>query len=165
MTTVAPKIHALHGLEEQTEHVQHKTLTGAAAEALAKRKEVFRDYENSKYIDRVRHTYKLNHEQQTYDFVQQKKKQILGLARVQMTVWEAAEMLDKLVDESDPDTGHGQIDHLLQTAVRTPIVYSSRRRLCRRSSRTLCSSIFLNFCSSIRWLRTRTFCVVLGGAA
>ena len=29
---------------------------------------------------------------------------------------EAAELLDKLVDESDPDTNHGQIEHLLQTA-------------------------------------------------
>jgi inositol oxygenase len=33
-----------------------------------------------------------------------------------MSVWEALEMLNTLVDESDPDTSVGQIEHLLQTA-------------------------------------------------
>lgn len=33
-----------------------------------------------------------------------------------MTIWEAMELLEKLVDESDPDTSVGQIEHLLQTA-------------------------------------------------
>lgn len=33
-----------------------------------------------------------------------------------MTVWEAMELLNELVDESDPDTSVGQIEHLLQTA-------------------------------------------------
>lgn len=36
--------------------------------------------------------------------------------RARMTVWEAIELLDELVDESDPDTSVGQIEHLLQTA-------------------------------------------------
>jgi len=33
-----------------------------------------------------------------------------------MSIWEAAEMLDQLIDESDPDTESAQIVHLLQTA-------------------------------------------------
>jgi inositol oxygenase len=33
-----------------------------------------------------------------------------------MSVWKAMEMLDTLIDESDPDTSLGQIQHLLQTA-------------------------------------------------
>jgi len=111
-----PILHDLHGLKEQTTHVQKVTLTGAAAKALEQRTEVFRDYENSKFIDRVRANYLLNHTNQTFDFVMEKKKQVLGLTRAKMTIWEAAELLDKLVDESDPDTGFGQIDHLLQTA-------------------------------------------------
>jgi inositol oxygenase len=118
-------IHDLHGLAETTDHVQKKTLTGAAAKALEERKEVFRDYENSKFIDRVRANYLLNHTSQTFDFVMDKKKQVLGLNRAKMTIWcvglchspvvfdrahrEAAELLDKLVDESDPDTGFGQV--------------------------------------------------------
>ena len=33
-----------------------------------------------------------------------------------MGIWQAMEMLNTLVDESDPDTSVGQIEHLLQTA-------------------------------------------------
>src|SRR5687767_15533890 len=33
-----------------------------------------------------------------------------------MTVWEAMEFLDTLVDDSDPDTQMSQMQHLLQTA-------------------------------------------------
>ena len=33
-----------------------------------------------------------------------------------MTIWEAMEMLNTLIDESDPDTSLGQIEHLLQAA-------------------------------------------------
>ena len=33
-----------------------------------------------------------------------------------MTIWEAIEKLDTLIDESDPDTSLSQIQHLLQTA-------------------------------------------------
>lgn len=35
---------------------------------------------------------------------------------MRMTVWAALELLNELVDESDPDTSVGQIEHLLQTA-------------------------------------------------
>ena len=33
-----------------------------------------------------------------------------------MSIWDAMEMLNTLIDESDPDTSVGQIEHLLQTA-------------------------------------------------
>jgi inositol oxygenase len=33
-----------------------------------------------------------------------------------MGIWEAAEYLNKLVDDSDPDTDMSQLEHLLQTA-------------------------------------------------
>jgi len=36
--------------------------------------------------------------------------------RVRMSVWEAIEKLNTLIDDSDPDTSLTQIDHLLQTA-------------------------------------------------
>jgi inositol oxygenase len=41
---------------------------------------------------------------------------VLGKVNARMSVWEALEMLNTLVDESDPDTSVGQIEHLLQTA-------------------------------------------------
>jgi inositol oxygenase len=53
---------------------------------------------------------------QSYDFSQAKRKEFLSLNRRQMSVWEALEFLNTLVDDSDPDTDLSQLDHLLQTA-------------------------------------------------
>ena len=60
--------------------------------------------------------YRLNHEFQTMDYVMGKEKQYFGLTRGKKTVWEAAEYLNTLVDDSDPDTDLTQIEHLLQTS-------------------------------------------------
>lgn len=60
--------------------------------------------------------YRLNHQFQTMDFVRQKREQYLPLRQRHMSVWEAMEFLNTLVDESDPDTDLSQIEHLLQTS-------------------------------------------------
>ena len=60
--------------------------------------------------------YRLNHANQTLDFVLAKKKEYLGLNIGKKTVWEAAEFLNTLVDDSDPDTDLSQVEHLLQTS-------------------------------------------------
>src|SRR5271154_6651812 len=60
--------------------------------------------------------YRLNHANQTLDFVLGKKKEYLGLNIGKKTVWEAAEFLNTLVDDSDPDTDLSQVEHLLQTS-------------------------------------------------
>lgn len=75
----------------------------------------FRDYE-SEQRPTVREFYRLNHKNQTYAFVQSKRREFLGLNRRQMGIWEAMEFLNTLVDDSDPDTELTQIEHLLQTA-------------------------------------------------
>jgi inositol oxygenase len=64
----------------------------------------------------VKEFYRLNHRHQTLDFVLAKKAEYLTLNRRTMTVWEALEYLDTLVDDSDPDLDLTQIDHALQTA-------------------------------------------------
>ena len=64
----------------------------------------------------VKDFYRLNHRYQTLDFVLSKKADYLQLNRRTMTVWEALEYLDTLVDDSDPDLDLTQIDHALQTA-------------------------------------------------
>ncbi len=46
----------------------------------------------------------------------QKRQQYLSLQQKRMSVWEAMEYLNTLVDDSDPDTDLSQIEHLLQTA-------------------------------------------------
>ncbi|QEF98378.1 hypothetical protein Mal15_24300 [Stieleria maiorica] len=77
--------------------------------------EEFRNYgEDTK--PGVREFYRLNHRYQTFEFVQKKREQFLPLRHRKMTVWEAMEFLNQLVDESDPDTDLSQIEHLMQTA-------------------------------------------------
>ena len=80
-----------------------------------KRKEEFRDYSTT-VRPAVREFYRLNHRYQTFDFVQEKKKQFLPLRQKRMGIWEAMEFLNTLVDDSDPDTQLTQIEHLLQVA-------------------------------------------------
>jgi inositol oxygenase len=60
--------------------------------------------------------YRLNHENMTLDYVLRKEKQYFGLDKGEKTIWEAAEFLNTLVDDSDPDTDLTQIEHLLQTS-------------------------------------------------
>src|SRR6267378_544409 len=80
-----------------------------------KKKEQFRNYE-ADARPTVREFYRLNHRNQTCDFVRAKKNEFFSLSRRQMSVWEAMEYLNTLVDDSDPDTDLSQLDHLLQTA-------------------------------------------------
>ena len=80
-----------------------------------KKQEEFRDYE-ADARPTVREFYRLNHRHQTYDFVLAKKREYLAFNRREMGVWEAAEYLNTLVDDSDPDTDLSQLEHLLQTA-------------------------------------------------
>jgi inositol oxygenase len=80
-----------------------------------KAKEDYRNY-TAPARDTVKEFYRLNHQFQTYDFVMQKKKDFLGFNRKELTVWEAMEFLNTLVDDSDPDIELDQLQHLLQTA-------------------------------------------------
>jgi inositol oxygenase len=88
-------------------------LTGRYQEG--KSKEQFRQYDE-KASPGVAEFYRLNHEYQTYDYVMAKEKQYFALNKGMKSVWEAAEFLNTLVDDSDPDTDLTQIEHLLQTS-------------------------------------------------
>jgi len=87
----------------------------AVGYAPEKKETEFRNYE-ADARPTVREFYRLNHTYQTYEFGQAKRKEYLGLNRMTMGVWEAAEYLNQLVDDSDPDTDMTQLQHLLQTA-------------------------------------------------
>ncbi|HVX62950.1 MAG TPA: inositol oxygenase family protein [Pirellulales bacterium] len=75
----------------------------------------FRDY-RAPARPQVKEFYRLHHRYQTVDFVRAKQAEFLPLARRRMSVWEALEFLNTLVDDSDPDTALPQIEHLLQTS-------------------------------------------------
>ncbi len=74
----------------------------------------FRDY--AAVRPSARELYRLQHRQQTVDFVRAKRQEYLSLDRARMGVWEAIDRLDQLVDDSDPDTTLSQQQHLLQSA-------------------------------------------------
>ena len=77
--------------------------------------EQFRDY-GAEPRSGVKELYKLNHTCQTLDFVLLKKSEYLSRSRRELGIWEAMELLNNLVDSSDPDTDLSQMDHNLQTA-------------------------------------------------
>lgn len=82
---------------------------------VAKQTEEFRDY-RAESRPSVKEFYRLNHTYQTLELVLAKKREFCGKNRKQMGVWEALELLNTLVDDSDPDTELPQIEHALQTA-------------------------------------------------
>jgi inositol oxygenase len=80
-----------------------------------KEKEAFRNYDDPAR-DSVREFYRVNHAEQTLDLVLEKKALYSPGKHGTMSIWEAMEFLDTLVDDSDPDTDLSQIQHLMQTA-------------------------------------------------
>jgi len=86
------------------------------AEGAAKKREQFRNYIDSKRQERVSKFYHEQHAKMTFDFVQDMEKKWGTYDRAEMGIWEALEMLNTLVDDSDPDTDLSQLQHALQTA-------------------------------------------------
>src|SRR6202040_1802861 len=80
-----------------------------------KSEEEFRNYKTDANPT-VTEFYRQNHAYQTLDFVLSKKAEYCSLNREKKSIWEMAEYLNTLVDDSDPDTDLSQIEHNLQTA-------------------------------------------------
>ncbi|KAG5684948.1 hypothetical protein PVAND_014155 [Polypedilum vanderplanki] len=81
----------------------------------------FRDYtidESDPLKERVRKTYRLMHLNQTVDYVKKCHEKWLKFNHAKLTVREALEKLNDLVDESDPDTSLPNIVHAFQSAER-----------------------------------------------
>lgn len=77
----------------------------------------FRDYDaESQRQKTVEEFYRLNHIHQTYEFVKRKREEYGKLDKTEMSIWECCELLNDVIDESDPDLDEPQIEHLLQTA-------------------------------------------------
>ena len=106
--SVALEEQPLKELDEWDDFVATRYLEG-------KTEEQFRNYK-ADANPTVTEFYRQNHKHQTLDFVLSKKKEYAGLTRGKKSIWEMAEYLNQLVDDSDPDTDLTQIEHLLQTA-------------------------------------------------
>ena len=81
----------------------------------AKAQSDYRNYDKPAR-DTVRDFYQQNHRFQSYDFVRQKRDEYLKLDRRRMSVFDALDFLNTLVDDSDPDIELDQLQHLLQTS-------------------------------------------------
>lgn len=79
-----------------------------------KDKTKFRQYEDA--CDRVKNFYREQHQKQTVAFNLKARNDFKAKTRAEMTIWQAMEKLNTLIDESDPDTSLSQIEHLLQSA-------------------------------------------------
>jgi len=87
-----------------------------AVPAAADGEHTFRNYDDAGTPARVREFYLQNHRSQTVEFVRSMHDKYLPLRQRRMSVWEAIDCLNALVDTSDPDTELPQIEHALQTA-------------------------------------------------
>jgi inositol oxygenase len=79
-------------------------------------KTVFRNYVDSAAQSRVENFYHLQHKNQSYEWAKAKREDMGKLNKLEMSLWDAALLLNEIVDDSDPDTDDAQIVHLLQTA-------------------------------------------------
>lgn len=79
-----------------------------------KDKSQFRQYQDA--CDRVKNFYREQHEKQTVAYNLKARNDFQFNTRAEMTIWQAMEKLNTLIDESDPDTSLSQIEHLLQSA-------------------------------------------------
>jgi inositol oxygenase len=84
-------------------------------EPQAKAREDYRNYDTPAR-ETVREFYRQNHRFQTYAFVQAKRRDFLKFDRRRMSIFEALDYLNTLVDDSDPDIDLSQLEHLLQTS-------------------------------------------------
>eukprot|EP01116_Phalansterium_solitarium_P019558 TRINITY_DN5513_c0_g1_i2.p1 TRINITY_DN5513_c0_g1~~TRINITY_DN5513_c0_g1_i2.p1 ORF type:complete len:310 (+),score=106.32 TRINITY_DN5513_c0_g1_i2:35-931(+) len=75
----------------------------------------FRNYVDSPLQARVQHFYELNHKFQTHEFATEAKARYSKLDKKKMSIMEAIEFLNEIVDDSDPDVDNAQIFHLVQT--------------------------------------------------
>lgn len=101
----------LKRLEDWEEFVEARVYP----EPQARAREDYRNYDEPAR-ESVRAFYRENHRLQTWEFVEGKRERFLSLNRRRMSVFEALEFLNTLVDDSDPDIELDQLQHLLQTA-------------------------------------------------
>ncbi|MED6161442.1 Inositol oxygenase 4 [Stylosanthes scabra] len=77
----------------------------------------FRSYEaESERQKGVEEFYRQQHINQTYDYVKKMRAEYEKLDKAEMSIWECCELLNSVVDDSDPDLDEPQIQHLLQSA-------------------------------------------------
>ena len=108
------KAQAKEQQKEIEREMLEKEFLGKSQFDTEKDKTKFRQYEDA--CDRVKNFYLEQHTKQTVAYNLKARNEFHTKTRAEMTIWEAMERLNTLIDESDPDTSLSQIEHLLQAA-------------------------------------------------
>jgi inositol oxygenase len=99
-----------------SENNDNSTQNSVISQLNNKPEEQFRNYVDGKFQSRVRGYYRENHRNQTYEAVRKLEDEVLQLRKATMSIWESIDLLDSIVDQSDPDTALPQTYHMFQTA-------------------------------------------------
>ena len=117
---ISDKIDAVNVLKDQARRQQQQQpqlsnlIYDASPSDTTPDKTQFRQYEDAS--DRVKSFYLEQHTKQTVAYNLSARASFHASTRARMSIWDAIEKLNTLIDESDPDTSLSQIEHLLQTA-------------------------------------------------
>lgn len=104
-------------LQRQRPHLSSPCSIFIGPPLCSKKVDQFRNYTSAnEYYDRVKRTYLDMHTNQTVSFVEEKMDRWCKFDHSQMTIMEGLDLLNTLVDESDPDSGLPNIAHAFQTA-------------------------------------------------
>ncbi|OKL57348.1 Inositol oxygenase [Talaromyces atroroseus] len=116
LESLSDDIDAINVLKQQQQQQQQKEndIYTESTFDKSKDKTQFRQYETAS--DRVKNFYIEQHTKQTVAYNLQARNRFKATTRARMSIWEAIEKLNTLIDESDPDTSLSQIEHLLQSA-------------------------------------------------
>lgn len=112
--TIAPTLEQEISLQEKSDQLADENWHIATEYYKNIDTKAFRQYELA--CDRVKSFYEEQHAKQTVAYNIQARINFKTKTRDTMSVWQALEKLNKLLDESDPDTELSQILHALQTA-------------------------------------------------
>ncbi|CCG21948.1 inositol oxygenase [Candida orthopsilosis Co 90-125] len=112
--TIAPTLEQEISLQEKSDQLADENWHIATEYYKNIDTKAFRQYELA--CDRVKSFYEEQHAKQTVAYNIQARINFKTKTRDTMSVWQALEKLNKLLDESDPDTELSQISHALQTA-------------------------------------------------
>lgn len=115
LEALSDNIDAVNVLKDQMKkEAKERSMADQSEFDAEKDKTIFRQFEDAK--ESVKIFYKEQHMKQTVAYNLKARNDFKSKTRARMTIWEALEKLNTLIDESDPDTSLSQIEHLLQSA-------------------------------------------------
>jgi inositol oxygenase len=116
---ISDNIDTVNVLKDQLKKAAEKSMLEKSEFDADKDKTKFRQYDDA--CDRVKNFYQEQHEKQTVAYNLKARNDFKFKTRAEMSIWEAMEKLNTLIDESDPDTSYVQSSILTQMGISSDI--------------------------------------------